>query len=168
MDRFIETERLILRPFKSSDAEAAFVWLSDPRVNRYMPYPLYTSVAQAEQWIATHSEEDNEFIFVLKSNKLPIGAGSIKKQEDGRWEVGYNLRSDYWGKGYATEAAKALIRWAYENQHAREFMARHATANAASGRVLQKCGYQFDYYGKYERYDRSEEFPATYYKMTLK
>ena len=77
MDRFIETERLILRPFKSSDAEAAFVWLSDPRVNRYMPYPLYTSVAQAEQWIATHSEEDNEFIFVLKSNKLTIGAGSI-------------------------------------------------------------------------------------------
>lgn len=65
MNRIIETERLVLRPFKVSDAAAAFVWLSDPRVNRYMPYQLYTSVAQAEQWIETHREEDNEFIFLL-------------------------------------------------------------------------------------------------------
>jgi len=168
MNRIIETDRLILRPFHESDAEAASVWLSDPRVNRYMPYPLYSSVTQAQQWIATHTEEDNEFIFVLKTNNLPIGAGSIKKQEDNRWEVGYNLRYDYWGSGYATEAAKALILWAYKNHQAHEFMARHATANTASGNVLKKCGYQFDYYGEYDRYDGSEVFPATYYKMTLK
>lgn len=106
MNRIIETERLILRPIRISDAKAAFVWLSDPRVNRYMPYPLYTSVTQAEQWISSHTEEDNEFIFVLKANDLQIGAGSIKIQDDGYWEVGYNLRYDYWGQGYATEAEK--------------------------------------------------------------
>lgn len=61
-----------------------------------------------------------------------------------------------------------MIEWAYENYNAREFMARHATANTASGNVLKKCGYQFDFYGEYERYDGSEVFPATFYKMTLK
>ncbi len=167
MNRIIETERLIIRPMTLKDAQAAFVWLSDPRVNRYMPYPLYTSVAQSEAWIATHKAEDNEFIFCVKDNGLPIGAGSIKQRDEGTWEVGYNLRYDYWGKGYATEAAKAMIKWAYEHFSARDFVAALATANTASGNVLLKCGYQFDHFGEYERYDGSEIFPATFYSMKL-
>ena len=168
MNRIIETERLILRPFEIKDAAAAYVWLSDPHVNRYMPYSLYTSITQAEAWIASHTEDDNEFIFCLKDSFLPIGAGSIKLQDDGRWEVGYNLRYDHWGMGYTTEAAKALIEWAYKYFDAREFCAAHATANIASGKVLLKCGFQFDHYGEYGRYDGSEIFPASYYSMTLK
>jgi len=168
MKRTIETERLIIRPIEVDDAQAAFVWLSDPRVNRYMPYPLYTDVDQAIEWISALKEESNEFVFVLKDSGLVIGAGSIKPQENRLWEVGYQLRYDYWNKGYTTEAAKAMIKWAYDYCNAREFMARHATANVASGKVLQKCGYKFDRYGKYSRYDGSETFEATYYKMSIK
>jgi len=163
----IETERLILRPMTVDDAQAAFVWLSDPRVNRYMPYPLYASLSQAEKWIASQKESDNEFIFCLKDSGTAIGAGSIKQQEVGCWEVGYNLRFDYWGKGYATEAAKALIHWAYKYHNARHFVAAHVTENTASGKVLKKCGYQFDHYGQYSRYDESEVFDASFYTMTL-
>ena len=46
-------------------------------------------------------------------------------------------------------------------------MARHATANAASGNVLKKCGYQFSHLGQYSRYDGSETFDATYYTMEM-
>jgi len=46
MNRIIETDRLVIRPIAVNDAQDAFVWLSDPRVNRYMPYPVYTSLAQ--------------------------------------------------------------------------------------------------------------------------
>ena len=167
MNRIIETERLLIRPFSIEDAPAAFAWLSDPRVNRYMPYSLYTSVEQAENWIASIKKDSKEFVFVLKETAFPIGAGSVKLQEDGRWEIGYNIRHDCWNRGYTTEAAKALIKWAHEYCGAQHFMARHATANVASGKVLLKCGFQFDRYGEYSRYDDSETFQATHYTLTL-
>lgn len=168
MNRIIETERLILRPLRVSDADAAYVWLSDAKVNCYMPYPLYTSKDDAVKWLSRLKEENNEFAYALKETGTVIGAGSIKMQEDGLWEIGYQLRYESWGMGYATEAAKALINWAYHFLGARDFMARHATANTASGNVLRKCGFVFDHFGEYSRYDGSETFEATYYKMTLK
>ena len=164
----IETERLLLRPFRLEDAPDLFEWVSDPIVNRYMPYALYTDLAQARDWIAHISEADNEFAFQLKDGGKVIGGGSIDLNDECEaYELGYNLNRAYWGKGYATEAAKALIRWAYEALGAREFVAAHATANTASGNVLRKCGYQLERYGQYSRYDGSEIFDASFYRMRL-
>ena len=73
----IETERLLLRPFRLEDAPDLFEWVSDPIVNRYMPYALYTDLAQARDWIAHISEADNEFAFQLKEGGKVIGGGSI-------------------------------------------------------------------------------------------
>lgn len=70
-----------------------------------------------------------------------------------------------WDEGYATEAAKAMIQWAYQNLGARDFIARHANANKASGNVIIKCGFQFEKYGQYSRYDGSEIFEASYYTL---
>ena len=58
--RTIETERLILRPLTVEDVEDAFEWLSDPEVNRYMVYPLYTDIERARAWLAGLKPEDNE------------------------------------------------------------------------------------------------------------
>jgi len=79
--------------------------------------------------------------------------------------MGYNLNRKFWGEGYATEAAKAMIQWAYQNLGARDFIARHANANKASGNVIIKCGFQFEKYGQYSRYDGSEIFEASYYTL---
>ena len=92
----LETERLILRPLTVADAEAEFVWLSDPEVNRFMPYNLYTSVEQAREWLRTVEQCQNEyhFGFVRKEDGVLVGAGSIGPK-DGRpyaiadaWEFG--------------------------------------------------------------------------------
>lgn len=167
-DRIIKTERLILRPLTVSDAEDAFEWQSDPEVNRYMVYPLYTDIEKTREWIAGLGPDENEFGFALKSTGKVIGAGGIKyvKAEDA-WELGYNLNRAYWGMGYATEASRALIRWAYEVGGARDFIACHATANAASGNVIKKCGFTLVRHGQYDRYDGSETFDAAFYKMHL-
>ena len=69
--------------------------------------------------------------------------------------------------GHATEASKALIRWAYECEGARDFIACHATQNPASGNVIRNCGFALDHYGQYARYDGSETFDAAFYKMHL-
>ena len=166
--RIIDTERLILRPLSVADAADAFEWQSDPEVNRYMIYPLYTDIEKTREWIAGLAPDVNEFGFELKSTGKVIGAGGIKYvREADAWELGYNLNRRYWGMGYATEASKALIRWAYEYEGARDFIACHATQNPASGNVIHKCGFALDHYGQYARYDGSEIFEAAFYKMHL-
>jgi len=165
--KIIETERLIIRPLTKDDAQDVFEWAGDPVVNRYMPYPLHDNVHQAEEWISTLGDK-NEFGFCLKDTGKVIGAGSITyRAECDAYELGYNLNRKFWGKGYATEASKAMIQWAYENMNARDFFARHANANKASGNVITKCGFQFEKYGQYSRYDGSEIFEASYYRLHL-
>ena len=167
----IETERLILRPLTTDDAEAEFVWLSDPEVNRYMPYSLYTEVADVVKWLEYASTTDAElhFGFVRKADGLLIGAGSIgpDDNEPGAWAFGYNLRRDAWNQGYATEAARAMIDLARREYGVRVFTANHAKANPASGRVMEKCGLRFDHEGEYSRFDGSEIFPANYWRMEV-
>lgn len=163
----IETERLILRPLTIDDAKDVFEWVSDPIVNRYMPYPLHENVHQTEAWIGTLDDE-NVFCFCLKDIGKVIGSGSITyKAERKAYELGYNLNRAFWGVGYATEASKAMIQWAYQNLGARNFFARHANANKASGTVITKCGFQFEKYGQYSKYDGSEIFEASYYTLHL-
>ena len=167
MDRIIETQRLILRPLRVSDAADVFEWVGDPVVNRYMPYALYQNVRQVEVWIASLGDKD-EFGFCLKETGKVIGAGSVTMNpEENAYELGYNLNRAFWGNGYATEASRAMIQWAYHQRGARDFYACHATANAASGRVILKCGFQFVRHSQYDRYDGSETFDSSCYTLHL-
>ncbi|MCH5285987.1 MAG: GNAT family N-acetyltransferase [Christensenellaceae bacterium] len=166
----LETERLILRPLTVSDAEAAFVWLSDPEVNRFMPYNLYTEVEPVRQWIASAIQQEHYYLFgfVRKANGLLIGSGDVSpKDYTAAWVFGYNLRRDCWNQGYATEATRAMIDFAHREFGICDFQAEHAIANPASGRVMEKCGLVFDHFGEYSRFDGSETFPAKYYKLHI-
>lgn len=168
MTRIIYTDRLILRPLDEKDAEDVFEWVGDPIVNRYMPYSVYTDIEQVRKWIEQAKNKDYEFGFELKKTGKVIGAGSVKFDTgSGAYELGYNLNRAFWRQGYATEAAKAMIQWAYDTIGAREFMAIHATENTASGNVIRKCGFQFEKYGQYARFDGSEIFDASCYRMHL-
>ena len=168
MNRIIQTERMILRPINKNDAKDIFEWVSDPVVNKYMPYSLYENIGQVEEWIESLVEEENNFVFELKDTKKVIGSGSITFEPSrNAYELGYNLNRNYWGNGYASEASKAMIKWAYATLGARDFCSNHATANMASGNVIKKCGFKFERYGQYSRFDGSETFDATFYTMHL-
>ena len=167
MNQALETDRLILRPLCIDDAADVFEWTGDPIVNRYMPYPVHPDMDATKEWIKSLKSENGEFAFVLKQTDKVIGSGSIRQDQDGRYTIGYNFNRKYWGHGYATEAAKALIRWGYDHLNARDFSACHATANTASGNVLRKCGFHFERYGQYGRYDGSKTYEATFVAMHL-
>ncbi len=139
MNRRIETQRLILRPLTEQDAQDVFEWVGDPQVNRYMPYSLYQNIGQVKEWISSIEEDENLFGFFLKSQGKVIGSGDISYDPK---------RKDY-------------------ELGARDFGANHANANAASGRVLAKCGFAFDHYGQYSRFDGSETFEASFYTLHL-
>lgn len=165
----LETERLLLRPLALEDAEAAFIWLSDERVNKFMPYSIYTDIEDAKRWIGSlKAETSYHFGFVLKENNLLIGSGDIGyNPREKAWEFGYNIRYDYWKKGLATEAAKGMIKFAYDSFGARDFTSNHAVDNPASGNVIEKCGLKFQRYGEYKKFDGSQTFKARFYQAHL-
>ena len=171
----LETERLILRPLTVNDAEGEFVWLSDPEVNRFMPYNLYTSVEEAREWLrhVEQCEDEYHFGFVRKSDGMLVGAGSIGPHSDRNpdmgecWEFGYNLRRDCWNQGYATEATRAMISFAHDTFGIKDFVASHAVDNPASGRVMEKCGCVFHSFSEYSTFDGSQTFASRRWVLHL-
>ncbi len=163
----IETERLILRPLVPEDAEAVFQWTGDDRVTEYMNYSTYSSAQQVREWLKNGSS--GIWGYVRKQDGLLIGSGDIHlskspdEADNGFWEFGYCFRFDCWNKGYCTEAARAMIKYAYE-QGARKFIAQHAVENPASGRVMEKCGLKFSGFGSYEKQDGSREYRSKVYR----
>ena len=166
----LETGRLILRPLTVADADAVFVWASDPNVNRYLKYPLHTDVDVTRQWLRSveqRAEGYYDFGFVRRSDGLLIGSGGVYDKGDGSWELGYNLRHDCWNQGYTTEAAKAMLAFAHKELGVKVFVSSHAVGNPASGRVMEKCGLTFRHFGEYSKADGSETFQAKYYRLEL-
>lgn len=167
----IETPRLLLRRITPEDYREAFRWGGDPRVTRYMLYSTYEKAEDMIPYLQSldlESETAFEFIFLSKQTGKPVGAGGIRLvSEDGVWTFGYNLIYEHWHKGYATEAAKAMIEFAKEKCGARIFEAEFAEENPASGRVMEKCGLTFHRNATYTKVGTDITFPAKVYRLEL-
>ena len=164
----IETERLILRPLKIDDAEAVYQWVSDERVAKYMVYNTYTSLQAVVEWLTTLQEPDEEyhFGFVRIEDGLLIGSGSIGPDSARKdfWGFGYNLRYDCWRYGYATEATKAMMKFANKHFGIVKFSSSHVEQNKASGHVMEKCGLRFVKYGQFQKLDGSNKMRSMEYE----
>jgi len=143
----LETDRLVLRPFTAADAAAvpnfAGRWeVAQMTVRIPHPYPE----GAAAGWIAGHAaarEDGSEFTFAiaLKDGGAVIGAGSLNRCEPGNYDLGYVLAPEHWGKGFATEAARAMVVFGFETLGAEALLSGHFQDNPASGRVLEKAGF---------------------------
>jgi len=166
----INTERLLLRPLKIADAEDVFEWVSDDRVSRYMVYNTYENIEQVRKWLEFVEKDTSTYNFGferLSDGKL-IGSGDIgRDSKTGYWGFGYNFRYDCWGKGYATEAAMAMIKYARESFGASHFTASHAEPNLASGHVMEKCGLHFSGCGEFQKLDGSCKMKSMIYEAEL-
>lgn len=162
--KYIETQRLFLVPLEVSDAPEMFKWCGDPEVTKFMIYSTYESVAQVEQWLAHGGREC--FGFFLRENGQLIGSGDVQKNSKGVNEPGYNLAKAYWGKGYCTEACKALIGYAAASG-VTDFYCEHAEDNVRSGRVIQKCGFEYVADGEYVCFDGVRKFKSKQYEMQI-
>ena len=143
----LETARLRLRPFSVADApdvqrlagarEIAATTLT-------VPHPYEDGLA--EQWIATHGPAFTEgksltlAVTELASGVLVGAVGLALTPRDHRAELGYWIGVPYWGRGYATEAARAIVEHGFRVLGLHRIMARHMAHNLASGRVMQKIG----------------------------
>jgi RimJ/RimL family protein N-acetyltransferase len=109
-----------------------------------IPYPYEDGLA--EKWISNHRDwferrEQAVFVVTQKSDGLFIGTVGLRvEQEDNRAELGYWIGKPYWGHGYCTEAARAVIGFGFEQFKLNRIHAHCFSRNPASGRVLQKIG----------------------------
>jgi RimJ/RimL family protein N-acetyltransferase len=145
----LETERLKLRAPRRDDAKAIARLAGDRRVagnTVRIPHPY--SVGDAEQFIATVNRRDSETTFVITQDDTLIGACGVDMHEAGP-EIGYWLGVPYWGCGYATEAARAVIDHAFGVLGHQMVVSGARVSNPASRRVLEKCGFQWTGVGLY-------------------
>ncbi len=142
------TERLILRAMTPGDAEAFFRLNSHPEVMRYTGEPPMPSVQEAREAIANYPDWDDpgygRWACVLKSEGEDaelIGFCGLKRlRETGEVDIGYRLLPEYWGRGLATEAARATLAFGFGTLGLSEIVAMVLPGNEPSIRVLTKLG----------------------------
>lgn len=148
----LETERLILRRFTAEDAEAAYRnWTGDAEVCKYMRWQAHQNVEETRRvfsnWVTAYGNPSFYlWAIILKGSNKPIGSLSLTvvNELDACADVGYCIGREYWGLGYATEALKAVICFAFEEVGFNRIETYHSIQNPASGRVMQKAGMRFE------------------------
>lgn len=142
----LSTDRLVLRPFLLSDATAVQRLAGDRQVadtTLSIPHPYADGMA--EQWIGTHegawTRHEMATLAITEGEVGLIGAISLRIElAHQRAELGYWIGVPYWGQGYATEAARAMIDLGLRRISLRRVYAYHMVRNQASGRVMSKAG----------------------------
>lgn len=150
--REIATERLTLRRFEIEDAENVFYnWFSDEQTVKYLTWPVYKSVDEAEDmiksWIAQYDNtEYYNWAIELNDLEQPIGNISVVSidEKTESIELGYCLGSQFFNKGYMTEAVTAIIRFFINEVGAGRVWARHDTENQNSGKVMAAAGMDYE------------------------
>lgn len=140
------TQRLVLRPFVLDDAPDVQRLAGDRRVaatTLNIPHPYEDGMA--ETWIGSHQtnwEETAQLTLAITTaaDGLLGAVGLIPKLEHRRGEMGYWIAVPFWGQGYATEAARALMTYGFRELGLEKIEARHLAGNEASGRVMEKLG----------------------------
>ena len=144
----METDRIILRPWREDDAETLYKWASDPEVGPRAGWPPHQSVEESREIIrgifggegmwAVELKETGEAIGCI--GYLPASVSNLAIAED-EGEVGYWIARPYWGLGICSEALRMVIEYCFCEKGFSALWGDYFPENPASGRVLEKCGF---------------------------
>lgn len=148
-ETILETERVILRKLRGADAEPLAAVLCDPFAMRYFPSPMTRQ--QVDDWIKRYQERYQEWgfgrwaIIAKESGQVVGNCGLILYPAAGNLEVelGYHVVPQCQGQGFATEAARACLTWAFENTSYERVISFMAIDNLASRRVAERIHSRF-------------------------
>ena len=140
----LETERLTLRGPTLADVKMIARLANDRRIAenaRRLQHPY--SQDHAVEFVRGIATEKCETVFLIENNHAPIGMVGIDWREPEMPELGYWLGVEYWGQGFATEAARAVIDFTFEEFDAEQLISGARVANPTSRNILEKCGFQW-------------------------
>ena len=143
----LETERLIIRPWRESDADDLYTYASDPEVGPPAGWPPHTSVENSREIIRTVLSAPDTFAVCLKENGKPIGSIGFHRndfaEQDDEYELGYWIGKPFWGQGLITEASREMLRYAFENLGVNRIWCGYYDGNEKSRRVQEKLGFVY-------------------------
>ena len=148
----IETERLILRPFRQADLQDFYEYASVEGVGEMAGWRHHEAMPKTQEILDMFISEDKTFAIVLKENNKVIGSLGIEKyglenklaEFNGYYgrEIGYVLSKDYWGRGFMTEAVGAVINHLFNDLDLDFLICGYYDFNSRSKRVQEKCGFK--------------------------
>ena len=156
MKTSIETERLLLREITFEDKEELFQLHSDPEVQKWTGESVVVSMKEIEWSIQTRHNDYKTYGYgrlaaIEKSTGAFIGwTGLTYLPEFDKVDLGYRLKKQYWGMGFATEASLALIQYGFDILNLEEIIAIALPENEGSIKVMQKVGMVYDKQAPYD------------------
>lgn len=142
----IETLRLVITDFRSDMAEAVHLGSLDEDTRRFLPDEVFETVEVAAAVIANlmecYADDDGPFVHPVLADGEYAGYVQLVPTEDGCWEIGYHTVKAHAGKGYATEAVRAFLPVIMDRLGLTQVAGICDAENAASIRVLEKCGFR--------------------------
>ena len=148
MKKMMETDRLLLRPWREDDAATLYRYASDPEVGPRAGWPPHKSVEESREIIRSLFSGEGMWAVELKESGEAIGcvgylpaAASNMKIADDQCEVGYWIARPYWGMGICTEALRLVVDYCFNVKGFSVLWGTYFPTNPASGRVMEKCGF---------------------------
>jgi len=148
----IESDRLILRGWKTEDFVDLFEYASDPQVGINAGNSTIHTFDEAQKIVANYILKDRAYAIVLKAENKVIGSiGTDEVAPDETVKhlkqryVGFALNPRYWGNGYATEATRILIIYLFTQENIELIWISHFSFNERSKRVIEKCGFEYKF-----------------------
>ena len=171
----IETARLVLRPWTVEDADDLFEYASVPGVGEAAGWKHHESRDESLKIIELFIAQHRCFAIEEKESGKVIGSISLEKSDEEVFksaeigenvnEIGYVIAKGYWGKGYATEAVRGILSYAFHMLHLDAVTCSHFKGNGGSKNVIEKCGFKRVAEGKYLS-QTGTEYAALYYALT--
>ena len=162
----IKTERLCFRLCAPSDFAAMLDLYSRPEVARMVAsWPLPPDHDLVRERCNPFPLEDG-LVGVIERNGKVIGSMGCARRPAGDFGLGYGFHPDHWGRGYATEMARAVLARIFEREDYNLVTAGHFTDNPASGRVLEKLGFKFSHHEMLLSKGRGHEAMCAEYELT--
>lgn len=144
----LQTERLVLREFEISDAVDMFAYAKNPNVGSMAGFPPHKTIEDSRTVIKRFIEQHSEWAIVEKKSGRVIGAIGLHK--DGRRsiaetrELGYSLGEESWGQGYATEACRAVLDYAFDTLGVEVMSVAHFPFNHKSKKLIKRLGFSYE------------------------
>ena len=147
----LQTDRLVLRPFRNEDQQALLLLISEKEVaatTLRIPHPC--TLADVQDWLATHRQEYEmektiRWAICLRHPDTLVGGISLFLNAPFQSaELGYWIGKPYWGQGYASEAAKKVVDFGFDTVGLNRIEAHFMQENGASAKILEKLGMQYE------------------------
>lgn len=168
MKKNLETNRLILRPWRETDAEGLFEYAKNPLVGPIAGWPVHTSVENSLDIIREVLFVDGTYAVAMKHEDKAIGSIGLMIGKESHLdiganegEIGYWIGEPYWGQGLIPEAVRELMRYAFEELAITTLWCGYFDGNEKSKRTQEKCGFQF------HRTEKDKEWPLLNEVRTL-